>query len=96
MVDIRGMSKIDVLRALWANSKAQGGSEPHQRVPSDEELKKAIGDPGSDLYFDYFFGRVIKVDLSGDEFDPWLYDRDLGPGAAARAVASLDRTGPES
>lgn len=40
-------------------------------------------------YFDYLKGRVMKVDLSGDAFDPWGYDRDNGEGAAARAVASV-------
>lgn len=26
--------------------------------------------------FDYLYGRVLKVDLSGDEFEESLYDRD--------------------
>jgi hypothetical protein len=39
--------------------------------------------------FDYLKGRVMKVNLSGDEFDPWLYDRDNGQGAAERAIASI-------
>ena len=40
-------------------------------------------------YFDYLHGRVLKVDLSGDEFDERLYDRDCGKGAAQRAVDSI-------
>ena len=40
-----------------------------------------------DLYFDYLYGRVMKIDLAGDELDPWLYDRDNGEGAAERALA---------
>ena len=39
--------------------------------------------------FDYLHGRVLKVDLSGDEFDERLYDRDCGEGAAQRAVDSV-------
>ena len=39
--------------------------------------------------FDYLHGRVLKVDLSGDEFDERLYDRDCGAGAAQRAVDSI-------
>jgi len=39
-------------------------------------------------YFDYLYGRVLKVDLSKDEFDERLYDRDCGEGAAQRAVNS--------
>jgi hypothetical protein len=38
--------------------------------------------------FDYIEGRSVKVDLSGDVFDPWLYDRDNGTGAAQQAVDS--------
>ena len=34
----------------------------------------------------------MKVDLSSDEsFDPALYDRDNGPGAAARVIEKLRR-----
>ena len=40
-------------------------------------------------YFDYLYGRVLKVDLSGDGFDERLYDRDCGEGAAQRAVDSI-------
>ena len=37
----------------------------------------------------YLHGRVLKVDLSRDEFDERLYDRDCGEGAAQRAVDSV-------
>ena len=42
-----------------------------------------------DTYFDYLKGRVMKVDLSGNELDPYLYDRDNGEGAAERVVSGL-------
>ncbi|MFH1367054.1 MAG: hypothetical protein ABIH38_03650 [Patescibacteria group bacterium] len=46
--------------------------------------------PGPDnLNFDYLNGRVMKVDLSGDEFDPWGYDRDNGDGEAERVINEL-------
>jgi len=47
------------------------------------------------LYFDYVFGRPLKVDLTKDEFDPWGFDRDNGgPGAAEKVVARLrERSG---
>jgi hypothetical protein len=40
-------------------------------------------------YIDYFGGKAIKMDLSGDEVDPRIYDRDAGEGAFARVVATL-------
>lgn len=42
-----------------------------------------------ELYFDYVKGRPLKVDLTGDSFDPWLFDRDAGPGKAFAAIAEL-------
>ena len=52
------------------------------------EEAKAILDAGQ-TYFDYVHRRVIKVDLSGDDFSPRLYDRDNGAGAAAAALEPL-------
>lgn len=40
-------------------------------------------------YFDYLYGRVLKVDLSGNAFDEHLYERDNGVGSASRALAPL-------
>lgn len=43
-------------------------------------------------YFDYLNGKVLKVDISQDEFDPRLYDRDNGENAAQRAIDGLRNT----
>jgi len=42
-----------------------------------------------ELKFDYLHGRVLKIDLSGDTFRVWGYDRDNGQGAAERIITSL-------
>lgn len=42
-------------------------------------------------YFDYLYSKVLKVELSGDEFDEYLYDRDCGPGDAQRAIDSISK-----
>jgi hypothetical protein len=44
-------------------------------------------------WFDYLSGRVMKIDLSKDELDPSLYDRDNGDGAAAQVIETLRNTG---
>jgi hypothetical protein len=31
----------------------------------------------------------MKIDLTGDSFDPFLYDRDNGEGAAERALKDI-------
>lgn len=51
-------------------------------------------DPDVQLYFDYVEGHVIKCDISGDEFDERLYDRDCGEGRAAEVIEAL-RNGTE-
>ena len=89
MVDIKGLDKARVLKALYEHSHVQG-SGFLQAVPDGvvtvEHCKMLLG---SQTYFDYLHGRVLKVDLSGDEFDERLYDRDCGEGAAQRAVDSV-------
>ncbi len=102
MIDIKGMDKAEVLSALHGASKAQGMGFLFDRGGmSVEECRKEIADRTSDgmafggaLYFDYLRGRVMKVDLSGDELDPRLFDRDVGPGAAERAIAALRERTP--
>lgn len=74
------------------------------RVDMTVEQARAIIDPKSppdprmfewdqrdawELKFDYLYGRVMKVNLSGDTLRTALYNRDLGHGAAERIVAAL-------
>ena len=89
MVSIKGKSKAEVLKALYDHSHIQGMGFL-QAVPAGyvtvehcEELLKGT------TYFDYMYGKVLKVNLSGDEFDERLYDRDCGKGAAQAAVDSV-------
>ena len=89
MVNIKGMSKAKVLKALYDHSHLQGLGFL-QAVPNGtvtvEHCKELIKQT---TYFDYLYGKVLKVDLSGDEFDERLYDRDCGEGAAQRAIDSI-------
>ncbi len=87
-IDIKDLNRADVLAALYNASKPQGMGfmqyepKPMQREEAEELLKRG-------KYFDYLKGRVMKVDLSDNEFDPWGYDRDNGPGAAKAALNAL-------
>lgn len=66
--------------------KAQAGSR------SDDHGRNFNLDSDGDLYFDYLFGRPLKVDLSGDEVEPWGYDRDNGgPGTFSDIVDEVRR-----
>ena len=88
-INISGLSKADVLRALYNNAKTQGMGIIHY-TPEDmsrEEAQAHLDDGRT--YFDYVKGRVMKVDLGGDSLGVVLYDRDNGPGAAQKALAEL-------
>ena len=97
MINIKGLDKAEVLYSLWHNSHVQGMSflglpEKEFTLERAQELIKETGyvlegeyRPGC-LYFDYVDGHVIKCDITNDEFDERLYDRDCGEGAAAKAI----------
>lgn len=99
MVNIKDLDKAEVLLALWKGSHTQGMSFLGM-MNGGLTLEKAKGmvdelkEHNHPLYFDYVMGHVIKCDLTDDEFDPRLYDRDCGEGRAAEVIEAL-RNGTE-
>ena len=97
MINISGLDKAEVLQALYGATRplTMGIFYDKPDMLSDDQAAELIrlgqaGDLGRrPMYFDYVGGRPIKSDLSGDEFDPRLFDRDAGQGAAARAIEEL-------
>ena len=91
MIDISKLDKAAVLAALYNNSKQQGMGFLQARgrtgMTIDEAKELLTGD--DDHYFDYLHGRVMKVDLSGDQLNEYLYDRDNGAGAAQQAINTV-------
>ena len=90
-IDLKGLDKATVLAALYNASRSQGmGFVKFNPTPmSVEEARVILAQTTS---FDYLRGRVLKIDLSTDELDPWLYDRDNGQNAAQQAIDSLRGT----
>ncbi len=87
MISLAGLDKAAVLAALYNASRPQGmGFMHYDPKPMTVDEAQRIG---ADRYFDYLKGRVMKVDLSGDNLDPYLYDRDNGQGAAEKAINAL-------
>lgn len=88
MIDIANLDKASVLMALYENAHVQGLGFLHA---SDEPMSRdaALKLLERRTYFDYVQGRVMKVNLTGDAFDPFLYDRDNGQGAAQRAIDTI-------
>ena len=111
-VDITGLSKAEVLAALF-NASAAGGMGFLQamhgpQVMDVEFAEKLVGAgntatpdyngltlPGRPkLYFDYLYGRPLKLDLTDDDsFDPRGFDRNNdGDGSAQRVIDILRET----
>jgi hypothetical protein len=88
MVDISGVDKLQLLKALWSSQKTASffTNIPSMAPAFDESAASAAIARG---HIDYFSGRAIKADLSGDVAQPYLYDRDAGPGAMQRIVMQL-------
>ena len=86
MVFYEGLTKAEVLCALYNNAQCQGLGFLHY-IPKDMTIEQAEELLKTTTEFDYLYGRVMKVDLSGDKgFEEWLYDRDNGKGAAQSAL----------
>ncbi len=84
MISIVGLDKAEVLATLYNHACTQGVGEIHFD-PRPMTREEAVEFLKRDHYFDYLKGRVMKIDLSSnDSFWPGLYDRDNGPGAAAK------------
>lgn len=94
MISIKDMNKAEVLAKLYNASKPLGMGilhfTPEVMTLAEAQAHIDSGPRGifnaNPLYFDYLKGRVMKVNLSGDEFNPALYDRYHGRGAAALAI----------
>jgi len=84
-INLVGMDKAVVLAALYNASKPQGMGFLHYD-PTPMSIKEAHELLEEGTYFDYFKGRVMKIDLSGDTLNTWGYDRDNGDGAAEKAI----------
>ena len=86
MISLKGKNKAEVLAKLYNASHPQGFGFIHAEAKNMtvEEAQELLDSGQTD--FDYLKGRVMKIDLSGDDLDPRLYDRDNGEGAVARIL----------
>jgi hypothetical protein len=97
LIDISKMDKAEVLAKLYNAARPMGmgmlqarpgdlSIEDARRLLDDPEPKNDMGFSRAEGYFDYLYGRPLKIDLRGDQLHTRLYDRDHGQGAAARAL----------
>lgn len=93
-IDIKGLDKAELLAGLYNASKPLGLGFLHATTEpmSRQDAEAIIAEQG--LYFDYLNGRVMKVNLEGDELQPSNYDRNNGEGSAANVVNAIKTGGP--
>lgn len=87
-MDISKLNKAEVLASLYNNSRPLGLGFLHFD-PEPMTIEEAAEILKTQQSFDYYKGRVRKVNLSGDELYTSLYNRDNGDGSAERALAGL-------
>jgi hypothetical protein len=98
-VDISGLDKAALLAALYNHSQPAGMGWL-QALPGDMTVEHAreLIDSGANpdyirardgIYFDYLYGRPLKIDLGGEVLRTYGYNRDNGDEAAERIVADL-------
>lgn len=86
-VNIKGLDKVAILKELWNAQKPalffimQGINAPQF---SKDNAKKAVND-----YIDYFDGRCIQTDISGDEADGRSYDKNTSSGTFIKCIENV-------
>lgn len=99
LINYDGIDEVDLIHALYHGTRALGMGRLHDRGNLDvSEVRLRLGAhideqraAGELLFLDYFHGRPLKLalDLKTKTFNPGLYDRDAGQGAAEKVVAKL-------
>ena len=92
-VSLEGLDKTAVFAALFNRSKPQGlGFLQYDPEEMTADTARERFNECSE-YFDYVDGRVMKIDLSGDEMYTGGYNRDNGIGAAEAVIDTLRDSG---
>lgn len=94
IIKFKEENKAKVLQILYNNAKPQGlGYLSYDYFDMSEDEARKILETQS--YFDYLKGRVMKIDLSKNEVDTGLYDRDNGDNKAYKLLKEnnlIDKT----
>lgn len=89
IINIHGIDKAAILATLYNHSTVQGlGILQAKNGDMTTDEARKILDEGK-IYFDYLYGRVMKINLDSDELKTALYDRDNGNGAAKFAISKI-------
>ncbi len=87
-IDISHKDKAQVLTALYNHARPRGwGILEFDPMPMEVSHARLLLEKQD--HFEYVYGRVLKVDLSGDCVNPYLYDKANGEGSAQRAIDTV-------
>ena len=86
---ITGLNKAEVLVALYNRAKTVPVTQRYYDSNLNLSLEKAAELLKQNKYFDYLNGKVLKIDLSIDEIETSLYNRDNGENAAEESLQPL-------
>ena len=75
-IDIKGIPKVLLLQHLWENTSPPGDLKFIWKFLTTIPFNKHIAEKGIKRDLDYYQGRPIKCDISGDTAYTKLYDRD--------------------
>lgn len=101
MIDVRDIDRAELLAALYNATRPVGRGAMHDlcrdmtvaeaRVALEEQRQqqRGLGRLGIIAYFDYLYGRPIKLDVEQDALDFYNYDDDAGAGTGKRVVEAL-------
>lgn len=87
-IDFKVYDKAQVLAVLYNHARPQG-VDIIQYNPAPMSVDEARDLLQEETSFDYYKGRSLQIDLSGDTLDTTFYDQDNGDGAAERAISTL-------
>lgn len=99
-MDVTGLDKARILKALYNASGltapiAEALGQTRGNLTTEQAQAVLSKVEGDRMYFDYLFGRAIKVDIGPNVLDLRLFDRDNGEGAGERAILE-EFTRPEA
>jgi hypothetical protein len=95
-VSFAGIDPAELVHALYLATRPLGMGHLHDKPNLTVDEVRAVISKCEDnglVYFDYLFGRPLKLtlELKEERFRHRLYDRDAGAGCAQEVVDDLRR-----
>ena len=84
-IDITKLPKVALLKALVIAAKKDAYQSTIEYLFNENVAEELINNG----YIDRYCGRTVKADLSQQNVDPSLYDREAGRGTFAKVVENL-------